>query len=62
MPHRSALDRKAEPGKCIASLRSLWRRCNQRFVEVDKQLLRTCEELRRVGDTLDSVLKVIDEP
>lgn len=56
------LDRKAEPGKCIAGLRSLWRRCNQRFVDVDKQLLRTCEELRRVGDTLDSVLKVIDEP
>ena len=56
------LDRKAEPAKCLASLRSLWRRCNQRFVDVDKQLLRTCEELRRVGDTLDSVLKVIDEP
>jgi len=56
------LDRRAEPGTCIASLRSLWRRCNQRFVEVDRQLLRTCEELQRVGDTLDSVLKVIDEP
>jgi hypothetical protein len=55
------LGRQADPGKCIASLRSLWRRCNQRFVDVDKQLLRTCEELRQIGDTLDSVLKVIDD-
>ena len=55
------LARGAEAGKCIASLRSLWRRCNQRFVDVDKQLLRTCEELRQVGDTLDSVLEVIDD-
>jgi hypothetical protein len=39
----------------------LFRRTGQRFVDVDKQLLETCEELRRVGDTLDSVLKVIDE-
>lgn len=54
------LARGADAGKCVASLRSLWRRCNQRFVDVDKQLLRTCEELRRVGDTLDSVLEVID--
>jgi hypothetical protein len=54
------LARGADAGKSIASLRSLWRRCNQRFVDVDKQLLRTCEELRRVGDTLDSVLEVID--
>jgi hypothetical protein len=55
------LARGAEAGKCLASLRSLWRRCNQRFVDVDKQLLRTCEELRQVGDTLDSVLTVIDD-
>lgn len=25
------------------------------------QLLRTCEELRRLGDTLDSALEVIDD-
>ena len=50
-----------DPGKCISHLRGLFRRANQRFVEVDKLLLRTCEELRQVGDTLDSVLKVIDE-
>jgi hypothetical protein len=55
------LARGADAGKCVASLRSLWRRCNQRFVDVDKQLLRTCEELRQVGDTLDSVLEVIDD-
>jgi hypothetical protein len=55
------LARGADAGKCIASLRSLWRRCNQRFVDVDKQLLRTCEQLRQVGDTLDSVLEVIDD-
>jgi hypothetical protein len=55
------LERGAGPVRCIASLRSLWRRCNQRFVDVDRQLLRTCEELRRVGDTLDTVLRVIDE-
>jgi hypothetical protein len=55
------LARQADAGKCLASLRSLWRRCNQRFVDVDKQLLRTCEQLRQVGDTLDSVLKVIDD-
>jgi len=55
------LARGADAGKCIASLRSLWRRCNQRFVDVDKQLLRTCEQLRQVGDTLDSVLTVIDD-
>jgi hypothetical protein len=54
------LARGADAGKCLASLRSLWRRCNQRFVDVDKQLLRTCEQLRQVGDTLDSVLEVID--
>ncbi len=53
--------RQADAGKCLANLRSLWRRCNQRFVDVDKQLLRTCEELRRIGDTLDSVLEVIDD-
>lgn len=51
---------KAEAGKCMASLRSLWRRCNQRFVDVDKRLLGTCEDLRSVGDTLDSQLKVIE--
>src|SRR6185503_12793725 len=50
-----------DPCKCVAQLRGLFRRANQRFVEVDKMLLRTCEELRQVGDTLDSVLKVIDE-
>ncbi|HEX3481680.1 MAG TPA: CHAT domain-containing protein [Kofleriaceae bacterium] len=55
------LARGADAGKSIASLRSLWRRCNQRFVDVDKQLLRTCEQLRQVGDTLDSVLEVIDD-
>jgi hypothetical protein len=43
----------------ISCLRGLWRRCNQRFVDVDKQLLRTCEELQRAGDTLDALLKVI---
>jgi len=41
--------------------REAWRCCNQRFIEIDKQLLHTCEELRHVGDTLNSVLKVIDE-
>jgi hypothetical protein len=55
------LVRGNDPRKCVACLRSLFRRSNQRFVDVDKQLLHTCEELRRVGDTLDSVLKVIDE-
>lgn len=55
-----ALVRGDDPCKCVAHLRGLFRRANQRFVEVDKQLLRTCEELRQVGDTLDSVLKVID--
>jgi hypothetical protein len=54
------LARKADAGKCVAGLRSLWRRCNQRFVDVDKQLLGTCEELRGVGDTLDSVLNVVE--
>ncbi|HEY0989326.1 MAG TPA: CHAT domain-containing protein [Kofleriaceae bacterium] len=49
---------ETDPG---SSLRDLWRRCNLRFVRVDKLLLRTCEELQRVGETLDSVLKVIDE-
>ena len=44
-----------------AAVTDLWRRCNLRFVRVDKLLLRTCEELQRVGETLDSVLKVIDE-
>jgi hypothetical protein len=53
-----ALGRSDDPCK---HLRDLFRRANQRFVEVDKLLLRTCEELRQVGDTLDSVLKVIDE-
>jgi hypothetical protein len=56
-----ALGRSDDPCKCISHLRGLFRRANQRFVEVDKLLLRTCEELRQVGDTLDSVLKVIDE-
>ncbi len=56
-----ALGRSDDPCKCISHLRGLFRRTNQRFVEVDKLLLRTCEELRQVGDTLDSVLKVIDE-
>jgi hypothetical protein len=56
-----ALDRNDDPCKCVANLRGLFRRANHRFVEVDKALLRTCEELRQVGDTLDSVLKVIDE-
>jgi hypothetical protein len=44
----------------ITCLRTLVRRSNQRFIAVDKQLLRTCEALRGVGDTLDSVLQVID--
>jgi len=56
--HALAVD---DPRKRVACLRSLFRRTGQRFVDVDKQLLETCEELRRVGDTLDSVLKVIDE-
>jgi hypothetical protein len=56
-----ALGRSDDPSKCVSQLRGLFRRANQRFVEVDKLLLRTCEELRQVGDTLDSVLKVIDE-
>jgi hypothetical protein len=56
-----ALGRGDDPCKCVAHLRGLFRRANQRFVEVDKQLLRTCEELRQVGDTLDTVLKVIDD-
>jgi hypothetical protein len=56
-----ALGRSDDPCKWISQLRALFRRANQRFVEVDKLLLRTCEELRQVGDTLDSVLKVIDE-
>jgi hypothetical protein len=56
-----SLGRSDDTCKCVAHLRGLFRRANQRFVEVDKLLLRTCEELRQVGDTLDSVLKVIDE-
>jgi hypothetical protein len=56
-----ALLRGDDPGKCITHLRGLFRRANQRFVDVDKQLLRTCEELRQVGDTLETLLKVIDE-
>src|SRR5262245_50537166 len=47
-----ALGRGDDPCKCVAQLRGLFRRTNQRFVEVDKTLLRTCEELRQVGDTL----------
>lgn len=55
------LERKVDSGKCVAALRNLWRWCNRRFFDVDKQLLRTCESLQGVGNTLDSVLKVIDE-
>jgi hypothetical protein len=47
--------------KCTACLRNLYRRSNQRFVDVDKRLLQTCEALQGVGATLDSVLQVIDE-
>jgi HPt (histidine-containing phosphotransfer) domain-containing protein len=54
-----ALAQGADPG---TALRDLWRLCNHRFMGVDKQLLRTCEELRQAGDTLDTVLKVINEP
>jgi hypothetical protein len=43
----------------LSCLRGLWRRCNQRFVDVDKQLLRTCEELQHVGGTLDALLKMM---
>lgn len=57
----AALGPGDDPRKCVACLRSLFRRSSQRFVDVDRHLLETCEELRRVGDTLDSVLKVIDE-
>ncbi|HEY6175882.1 MAG TPA: CHAT domain-containing protein [Kofleriaceae bacterium] len=57
----AALARGDEPCKCVTHLRGLFRRTNQRFVDVDKQLLRTCEELRQVGDKLETVLKVIDE-
>ncbi|HET7505910.1 MAG TPA: hypothetical protein VFK02_33050, partial [Kofleriaceae bacterium] len=56
----AALSEGGDPGKSIACLRSLYRRSNQRFVDVDKQLLRTCEALRGLGDTLDHVLLVID--
>jgi hypothetical protein len=57
------LDRELGSGldlrSCVACVRNLWRRCNQRFVEVDKQVLQTCEDLQQVGDTLDTVIKVI---
>jgi hypothetical protein len=46
-------------GDCVARLRNLWRRCNLRFSDVDRELLATCQSLGGVGDTLDAVLSVI---
>jgi hypothetical protein len=56
-----ALVRGGDARRWVTCLRSLYRRSNQRFVDVDKQLLVTCEALRGVGDTLNVVLKVIDD-
>lgn len=47
--------------RCVDAIRQLYRRSARRFGSVDKQLLHTCQELRRVSDALGSVLEVLDD-
>jgi hypothetical protein len=35
-------------------------RATRRFVEVDKTLLATCNELRETGDALDLIMRTLD--
>lgn len=48
----AALHNGADAHKCTDGIFNLYRRTNQRFVGVDKQLLAKCHELREVGTAL----------
>jgi len=50
------LSRRTRASARLASLRALWRACHLHFVEIHREVVRTCEELARVSTTLAGVL------
>jgi len=50
------LERRAPPAACVASLRSLWRRCQHRLLDVHRHCLRASDKLQRVSRSLGSLL------